>query len=346
MWTFRTPRTGSPVTVDVPWTHRPGAAGRTRHTFLALVVASALLTACNADDSGGSAGTAATTSPSPTTTNTIDIRAAYAHPEVLADVDWVVAHLQDPSVVVVDARFPMEGSLYAAGHIPGAVYVDMFQDICCPSAIMSADAFAHVMAEFGIGDGTTVVVYDTDGGLWATRLWWALRYYGHDEVKLLNGGLRQWIMAGQPLETTSPVVAPAVFTARVVDGWRATIDEVKQAITDPAVVLLDALPRTSYTGDLVLYGRGGHIPTALNLPYSDTVDGVSKEILDPATLARMLERLDLDPAQRVITYCGGGNAGSNLAFVLYLMGFDNVGLYDGSLGEWTQDSANPMETVP
>lgn len=345
MWTSCTPRTGFPVSIDGPSNRQRRARDATRHTLLVLVVAYALLTACTSDDSNGSAGTAATASPSPATT-TIDIPAEYAHPEVLAEVDWLVAHLQDPSVRIIDARMPMEGSLYATGHIPGAVYLDVFQDICCPSEIMSADEFAQAMGEFGIGDSSTVVVYDTDGGLWATRLWWALRYYGHDDVKLLNGGLRQWVMADQPLETASPAVTPAVFTPKVIDQWRATIDEVEQAITDPAVALVDALPQASYTGDLELFGEGGHIPTAVNLPYSETVDGIGKVVLDPATLARMLERRGLDPSQRVITYCGGGNAGSNLAFVLYLMGFDNVGLYDGSLGEWTQDSANPMETVP
>ena len=158
--------------------------------------------------------------------------------------------------------------------------------------------------------------------------------------------IREWMMAYQPLETTTPEVTPATFTPRVVDSWRATIDDVRDAIADPDVALVDALPRASYNGDLVLYGTGGHIPTAVNLPFSDTVDGITKTMLDPASLARIIERLDLDPDQRAITYCGGGNAGSNVAFALYLMGFEDVGLYDGSLGEWTLDPDNPLETVP
>jgi thiosulfate/3-mercaptopyruvate sulfurtransferase len=326
---------------------RPEEVGVRRSTLLLDVitgaVAIALVAACSR---GATSSETEGTTPATTPSTAVDIPASYAHPEVLADVDWVAAHLDDPTVRVVDARMPLEAELYATGHIPGAVYLNVFEDICCPSSIMPADQFAQVMGRFGIGDDTTVVLYDTDGGLWAARLWWALRYYGHEQVKLLNGGLRQWIYAGQPLEMTSPTVAPAVFTPDVVVPWRATIDEVRQAVDDPAVALVDALPRASYDGDLVLYDRPGHIATALSLPYNEIVDGITTMVLEPAALSQVLERLQLDPRQRVITHCGGGNAGSNLAFVLYLMGFDKVGLYDGSLGEWSSDPSNPMETVP
>jgi thiosulfate/3-mercaptopyruvate sulfurtransferase len=276
----------------------------------------------------------------------VTIPAAYAHPEILTDVSWVAAHLDDPSVRIVDARVLLEASLYETGHIPGAVYADVFEDVCCPSTIMSAESFAMSMGRLGIGDDTTVVAYDTEGGIWAARLWWALRYYGHDQVKVLDGGLRQWVYGGQPLETTVPEVKPAVFTPKVDEKWRAMIDEVRKAIDDPAVALVDGLPRPSYTGDLVEYGRPGHIPSSVSLPFEDTIEGIGKTTLEPDALARVLMRLHLDPGQRVITYCGGGYAGARAAFALYLMGFDNVGLYDGSLAEWTGDPANPMETEP
>jgi thiosulfate/3-mercaptopyruvate sulfurtransferase len=277
---------------------------------------------------------------------TVTIPAAYGHPEILTDVIWVAAHLNDPSVRIVDARVSLEAALYETGHIPGAVYADVFEDVCCPSTIMSAESFATSMGRLGIGDDTTVVAYDTDGGLWAARLWWALKYYGHDQVKVLDGGLRQWVYAGQPLETAAPEVKPAIFTSKVEARWRAMIDEVRKAINDPAVALVDGLPRPSYTGDLVEYARPGHIPTSVSLPFEDTIEGIGKTTLAPDALARVLMRLHLDPGQRVITYCGGGYAGARAAFALYLMGFDNVGLYDGSLAEWTSDPANPMETEP
>jgi thiosulfate/3-mercaptopyruvate sulfurtransferase len=277
---------------------------------------------------------------------TVTIPPSYGHPEILADVSWVSAHLNDPTVRIVDARVSLERALYWTGHIPGAVYADVFVDVCCPSRIMSADSFATSMGKLGIGDDTTVVAYDTDGGLWAARLWWALRYYGHDQVKVLDGGLRQWVSMGKPLETTSPEVKSAVFTPKVEEKWRAMIDEVRQAIDDPDVALLDALPWPSYAGDLVEYARPGHIPTSLSFPFGDTIEGIGQTTLAPDALANMLMRLHLDPGKRVITYCGGGYAGARAAFVLYLMGFDKVGLYDAALAEWASDAANPMETEP
>ncbi len=312
--------------------------------MLAGMISILLVAGCGS--SAAVSGAPSVGSPAAVTSPSVSIPAAYQHPEILADVDWVAEHLADPTVRVVDARMPLEAPLYATGHIPGAVYADVLKDVCCPSEIMDAGAFATAMGRLGIGDDTTVLVYDTDGGLWAARLWWALRYYGHDAVKVLDGGLRQWVAAGKPLETPTPKIEPAVFTPRVQAQWRAMIDEVRKAIDDPAVALVDSLPLPSYTGDLVDYTRPGHIPTSISLPYGDVIDGVSMTTLPADVLARMLTRLRLDPGQRVITYCGGGYAGARVAFVLYLMGFDRVGLYDGSLGQWTRDPANPMATVP
>jgi thiosulfate/3-mercaptopyruvate sulfurtransferase len=276
---------------------------------------------------------------------TVEIPPTFGHPEALVDVPWVLGHLDDPSVRIVDARMPFEATLYPTGHLPGAVSIDVFQDVCCAGAIMGADPFASVMDRLGIGDDSTVVVYDTDGGMWAARLWWALRYYGHEDVRILDGGLRQWVYSGLPLETATPTVEPAVFTPEVQPQWRAMIDEVKAAIDDPEVSLVDALPWPNYTGDDATFGKG-HIPTSVSLPVFDAIDGIGKGIIGPDVLSRMLMRLGLDPAQRVITYCGGGYAGAFDAFVLYLMGFDRVGLYDGALMEWTSDPSNPMEPVP
>ncbi len=150
------------------------------------------------------------------------------------------------------------------------------------------------MDRFGIGDDTTVIIYDNEGGLWAARLWWALRYYGHEQVKLLNGGLTQWIAQEKPLETEAPQVEPAVFHANTQANWLATIDQVKSAIDDPEVVILDALMQPNYNGNLHAYDQPGHIPTALSLPAPDTIDPMLKTILPPEDLSQILMRLKLD----------------------------------------------------
>jgi thiosulfate/3-mercaptopyruvate sulfurtransferase len=278
-------------------------------------------------------------------TGSVEIAGVYRHPEVLVDADWLAARVDDPTVRTVDARMPIEASLYESGHIPGAVFIDALDDLCCPSSIMPADQFAALMGELGIGDETFVVIYDTEGGPWAARLWWALRYYGHDEAALLDGGLRAWVGSGRAVETAAPDIEPAVFTPEVQPRWQATIDEVRAAIDDTDVSLVDALPLASYTGDWADFG-GGHIPSAVSLPATDTLDPVTLNVHSPEVLSRMLMRRGLDPSQRTITYCYGGYAGAFDAFVLYLMGFDEVGLYGGSMGEWTSDPTNPLEVVP
>jgi thiosulfate/3-mercaptopyruvate sulfurtransferase len=268
-------------------------------------------------------------------------RATYAHPESLVDVHWLRAHLADPNVRIVDARMPFERALYAAAHIPGAVFVDTFTLPLAPPA-----AFAAAMGALGIGNDTTVIVVEAGAGEWSARLWWALRYHGHADVRILKGGMRQWAMSGGALSSEAPVVSPAVFEPDVQGHWWATADDVRAAIDDPDVVLLDVLPRTSYTGDVTFYGRPGHIPTAVNLPTTDLFDPVMQSVLPPPALSRLFQRSGLDPSQRHVTYCGGGFYGAFGAFVLHLMGFDDVALYPGSLMEWVSDPANPMAIVP
>ena len=193
------------------------------------------------------------------------------------------------------------------------------------------------MGTLGIGDDTTVVVYDTTSSIWGARLWWALRYYGHDQAKLLDGGLAAWEAEGLPLETDTPGVKSNTFTAEVQPQWRVTMDEVRTAIDDPAISIVDALPPDSYTS--------GHIPSAISLPVEDMLDATGA-VKGAEELAAMLTAAGLDPAQRIITYCGGGYAGAFDAAVLDPMGFEDIAMYDGALAEWTSDPSNPVESVP
>ncbi len=212
----------------------------------------------------------------------------YVHPEVLVDSDRLAEHLDDPSVRIVDAR--ADGPiLYSQGHIPGAVLVDIFDELCCPSDIMDAEPFAELMGEKGIGDDTTVVIYDDEGGLWGARVWWALRYYGHEDAKLLDGGIDAWEAEGLPLETEAPVIGPAVFTAEVRPEWYVAMDEVRAAIDDPAVNIVDALPSGSYDYE--------HIPSAVSLPAPELLD-VTGVVKGAGDLAVMLEETGLDPRSR------------------------------------------------
>ncbi|MDP2950104.1 MAG: sulfurtransferase [Chloroflexota bacterium] len=289
--------------------------------------------------------------------------AEYKHPEALATTEWLAAHLDDPSVRVVDVRYYVGvasgGSFrgvsgrkaYRQGHIPGALFVDFASDLADPEDdvplnILSPDRFEALMGRLGIGSGSTVVVYDDSGGTWAARLWWALRYYGHDAAKVLNGGLTKWTAEGHPLERRTPTPPAATFRARKRPALRATCGEVRQAIGRRDVCIVDALPEMFYSGKARLYPthRAGHIPTALNVPATANVDQATQTLLTADELARLWRKVGLKPDQRVITYCGAGAYAAYDLFVLYVLGHEKVSLYDGSWMEWGANPELPVET--
>ena len=291
--------------------------------------------------------------------------AEYRHPEALATTEWLADHLDDPAVRVVDMRYYVRvgpgGSFrgvsgreaYGQGHIPGAVFVDFAADLADPEDevalnILSPERFEVLMGRLGIGSDSTVVVYDDSGGVWAARLWWALRYYGHDAAKLLNGGLTKWTAEGRPLGTRTPTLPPATFQAQVRPALRVTCDQVKQAIGRRDVCIVDALPEVFYTGQARLYPthRAGHIPTARNLPATANVDPATQIMLPADDLERLWRKVGLKPDQRVITYCGAGAYAAYDLFVLHVLGHEDVSLYDSSWTEWGAKPELPVETGP
>src|SRR5216684_1035711 len=217
--------------------------------------------------------------------------------QFLVETSWLAEHLEDPHLRVVDMRGyvrtvehdGVQDALYVGardeyeeGHIPGALYIDWSSDIVDPddaveAQIAPADRFAEVMGRLGIGDQHLVVAYDAHpASQFATRLWWALNYYGHDQVVVLNGGLAKWQRENLPLMDTIPVYRPATFTPVVRPELRATAGDVLRLLGQRDVALIDARDRGQYTGSIVRKpGRGGHIPGALNIP--------REELVDPAT---------------------------------------------------------------
>lgn len=289
--------------------------------------------------------------------------ADHAHPEALASTAWLADRLDDPSVRVVDARFDLRvtaaGTLeavpgrdaYGVGHIPGAVFVDVMSDLADPDdplSIVLPPRFEALMRRLGIANDTTVVVYDDRGGTWAGRLWWALRFYGHEAVKLLDGGLTRWTVEQRPIECRAPEARRATFHAAVRPELRVGADEVMDAIGRADVRIVDALPEVFFTGQACLYPthRPGHIPTAHNVPAPANLDPVTQMVLPAPALARLWQPVGLEPGRRVITYCGGGVYGAFDLFVLHLMGHEHAALYDASWMEWGADPGRPVETGP
>jgi thiosulfate/3-mercaptopyruvate sulfurtransferase len=290
--------------------------------------------------------------------------ARIVNPQYLVETDWLAAHLADPELRVFDcttylAPDPVKVFLvrsgrpeWEQGHIPGAGYLDLQGELSEAASpfrftMPSAEQFAAAMSRHGVGEGTRVVLYSAGSVMWAARIWWMLRAFGFDNAAVLNGGFDKWRAEGRPLSTEPPRPAPARFVARPRPEMIATKSQVAAAITDPRMRIVNALTARQHTGEGgAHYGRPGRIAGSVNVPAHRLVDGESKVFLPAGELAAMFAETGADRAEKVITYCGGGIAASADAFVLALLGHDNVALYDGSLSEWVKDPAAPMETGP
>ncbi len=285
----------------------------------------------------------------------------YPNADLLAEADWLHTHLEDDDVRVIDARFNVrareDGTFeqvagradYLEGHIQGAQFVDLGADLTDPknpTSIIGPDGFAVLMQRLGIGSQSTVVIYDDRGGVWAARLWWALRYYGHDNARLLNGGLTGWLAAGYELRQDTAVPPQSQFEALVRPQLRVTKEDVLSGIADSATCIVDALPEPLYLGLASLFPnhRKGHIPGAINLPAESHLDPQTSHIRTKDELQKKLQDAGVSPDKTIITYCGSGVFAAFDLFMLQLMGYEDVALYDASWMEWGADDTLPIET--
>ena len=232
----------------------------------------------------------------------------YARPEILAETDWLAAHLDDPSIRIVDCdEFPA----YQRLHIKNAIGLRVhhyLKDPDNPDHLMPPDMFEGVMSAHGIGDDHTVVAYDSMGGLYAARLWWALDYYGHrppEPDKVLNGGFRKWFQESRPLTDDQPHVERAAFTAKPGTDCLCTLQEMKDTINRDDTVIWDVRARGEYSGDDRRQNkRGGHIPGAVHLEWLDlTAPPARSGLLLPADeIARKLKAAGITPEKTVLTH--------------------------------------------
>jgi len=278
----------------------------------------------------------------------------YARPEALVSTEWVAGHLDDPSVRLVESDEDV--LLYEVGHIPGAAKIDWHTDLQHPlnRDYLDEESFARLMRERGISPETTVVFYGDKNNWWATYALWVFRLFGHERVRVMDGGRKKWEDEGRAMTTDAPSFAPSEYPLpRRDDGRiRAFREEVLQHVGERGQ-LVDVRSPEEFSGEKLHMPdypqegamRGGHIPGAKSMPWARAVNPDTGEFRSADELRALYqEQLGLDPEKPTIAYCRIGERSSHTWFALtYLLGFRDVRNYDGSWTEWGNSVRLPIE---
>lgn len=283
----------------------------------------------------------------------------------LVDAHTLSASLADPRLRVFDASVmlirPPGGGQYTVhsglaefrtGHLPGAGFADLAGELADPDSpfpftVPTPERFAEAAGRLGIGPGTHVVAYSQQAPMWATRLWWLLRYFGFDAVSVLDGGLTAWRAAGLPVDDGPPGYPAARFTPEPRRALIVSKNEMQELVAAGAAAgacLVNALSPAAFRGEgPSSYSRPGRIPGSLSAPHADLVDPETSRFRDTDGLRRVLTGAGVRDGGPVVAYCGGGISATVDLFALFLLGDSGARLYDGSLTEWTSDGSLPVE---
>jgi len=270
----------------------------------------------------------------------------YTHPELLTETDWLAEHLNDPNVRVVDARPPQQ---YSAGHIPSAVNLSGTNGIprAADGEMASPEEFNLVAGKLGIGNGGTIVVYDMPNqhmGLVA----WAFLYYGHQDVRLLDGGFEKWSREGRPVSTQTASYPETIFNAKPVEAIYCSLSHAKASHGRPETVFWDTRSLAEFHGGGEGHGkpppRPGHVEGAVHLDWLELIDPNTKIFKPAPELRALLESKGITPEREVNTYCGGGRRGSIGTLVLKLLGYDNARSYVAGFSQWSRQPDTPVES--
>jgi thiosulfate/3-mercaptopyruvate sulfurtransferase len=277
----------------------------------------------------------------------------------LVSTDWLAARFDDPKIKIIDASFKMPGLLplpkddYLSSHIPGAVFfdVDAVSDHSNPLPHMFPDAgqFGRDVGALGIGNDDTVVLYDSGGWVAAPRVWWMFLSFGHQNVRVLNGGLKKWVGEGRKVESGQVAPKPAMFRATFDPRYTRSVQQMVANIASRAEQVIDARANERYQGKVAEPRpglRAGHIPGSLSLPYNQLFDvstGAMKS-LDDLRAAFLSAGVKLDAP--IVTSCGSGVSALVLTLALYRLGVRGSALYDGSWSEWGLPDGPPVATGP
>jgi len=275
----------------------------------------------------------------------------------LVSTSWLREHLIDPDVRIVDAAYrmpamrpPTATEEYAARHIPGAMFfdVDVIADrtSSLPHMLPQADQFARDVGGLGIGNDDLVVIYDRGDYMGAPRAWWMFGAFGHDRVKVLDGGLKKWLAESGAVESASVTPAPKVFQARFNEKRVRGLEDVRRNVESRNEQVIDARSRERYEGTAPEPWQGrrsGRIPGSLNVPFTDLIDPASGEMRSLAQLKNIFAAAHADISRPIVTSCGSGVTAGVLSLALARLGVDSA-LYDGSWAEWGLPNGPPVAT--
>ena len=279
-------------------------------------------------------------------------KGTYAHPEYLVETDWVADHLNDQGVRIIESN--EDQLLYDISHIPGAVKVDWFTTLqdSVRRDFITAEEFENLCSTFGIKNNTTLVFYGDKNNWFACYALWLFQYYGHQDVKIMNGGRAKWEKENRPMEKDIPSYTQTSYKAgKPNSSIRAFREDVFKHINE-GKALVDVRSPKEFTGELLHMPnypqegamRGGHIPGAENIPWSQAVNDADGTFKNLEELSLLYERRGITPQEDIIAYCRIGERSSHTWFVLkYLLGFPNVRNYDGSWTEWGNLVSAPIE---
>ena len=277
----------------------------------------------------------------------------------LKSTEWLAGQLGKKDVAIVDGSYYLPTQKrdakaeYLAAHIPGAVFfdVDAVSDHSNPLPHMfpSAEQFGRDVGQLGIGNADTVVVYDSGGWVAAPRAWWMFRSYGHDKIRVLDGGLKKWRAEGHPIESGAVVPKPAAFKASFDERRVRSIRQMIANVASKAEQVIDARASERFEGRVAEPRpglRAGHIPGSRNLPYNRLFDAATGAMKPLADLRAAFSAAGVKLDAPIVTSCGSGVSAAVLTLALYRLGVENPALYDGSWSEWGQADGPPIATGP